>query len=386
MNKKVAIFTGTRAEYGLLSQIIGKVAKDSELILQLWVGGMHLLEKFGYTKQQIVEDGFEIAAELDFLLPEDNPVAVTTSMGKAVIQAGEAFAKLKPDVMILLGDRFETFAIAQAALIANVPVAHIHGGEITEAAMDDAIRHAITKLSHVHFTANETYRQRVIQLGEQPDRVFNVGAPGIDNIMHLPLLSQKQLSEELGLNDNKPYFLITYHPETLSGDSGIDSLNALIEALDDYRSHDLFITYPNADTYGQALIDRLEKLRAEQPERVHLFQSVGQLKYLSAMKYCQAVIGNSSSGIIEAPSFHVPTVNIGDRQKGRMASQTVIHCREDKPAITAALEKATSDRFLNDIQCFDNPYGDGHSCQKIIDLLKVNIPKSVIKTFYNIER
>lgn len=194
--KKVAIFTGTRAEYGLLSQIITKVEQDADLALQLWVGGMHLLEKFGYTKQLILDDGFEIAAELDFLQVADNPEAVTSSMGQAVIQAGQTFSTLKPDVMILLGDRFETFAIAQAALIANVPVAHIHGGEITEAAMDDAIRHAITKLSHLHFTANETYRQRVIQLGEQPERVFNVGAPGIDNIKHLPLLNQQQLSVE----------------------------------------------------------------------------------------------------------------------------------------------------------------------------------------------
>jgi len=384
--KKVAIFTGTRAEYGLLSQIIAKVEQDAELALQLWVGGMHLLEKFGYTKQLILDDGFEIAAELDFLQVADNPEAVTTSMGQAVIQAGQAFSILKPDVMILLGDRFETFAIAQAALIANVPVAHIHGGEITEAAMDDAIRHAITKLSHLHFTANETYRQRVIQLGEQPERVFNVGAPGIDNIKHLPLLNQQQLSEALGLDETKPYFLITYHPETLMGNSGLDSLNALIAALDNFPSYDLLITYPNADTYGQALIDRLELLKREQPHRVHLFQSVGQLKYLSAMKYCKAVVGNSSSGIIEAPSFHVPTVNIGDRQKGRMASDTVIHCQEEQQDIEAALDKATSTAFLSDINNYENPYGDGNSCQKIVDLLKHHLPKSVIKSFYDIKR
>lgn len=383
--KKVAVFTGTRAEYGLLSLLLKGLQASGKIELQLFVGGTHLLPEFGYTISHIINDGFEVTEQLDFLVNADSAQAVNKSMAQAQILAGECFEKYQPDLVIILGDRYEALAVASAATIIKIPIAHIHGGEITEAAMDDAFRHAITKLSHWHFTSTEVYRQRVIQLGEQPSTVFNVGAPGIDNIKKLPLLSLKQLAQQLEIKIDNPYFLVTYHPETLSSENPLDAIDNLFAAVDKFPEYQVIITYPNADTHGRIIMTALEHYAMTQPDRVHVFRSIGQLNYLSAMKHCAMVIGNSSSGIIETPSFNIPTVNIGDRQKGRIASTSVIHCGNNTDEINACITQALSSDFRQSIAATPNPYGEGNACEKILtQILEAPLPQC-IKRFYDIQ-
>ncbi|XQW85821.1 UDP-N-acetylglucosamine 2-epimerase [Thalassotalea piscium] len=384
--KKIAVFTGTRADYGLLYLLLKGLQTSNEIELQLLVGGTHLLDEFGHTIDHIIKDDLKITEQLDYLVHDDTNLAVNNSMAKAQELAGECLVKHQPDLLILLGDRFEALAVAQAATICRVPIAHIHGGEITEGAIDDVFRHAITKLSHWHFTSTEAYRQRVIQLGEQPNTVFNVGAPGIDNIKQLPLLNVKQLAKTLKINLEKPYFLVTYHPETLTTQSPVKALKHLLAAIDKFPHYQVIITYPNADTQGRIIMTGLEAYAKEQPERIHLFRSIGQLNYLSAMKYCDVVIGNSSSGIIEAPSFNVPTVNIGQRQQGRIASKSVIQTKSDENNIYLSIEKALSPKFRVNIADLSNPYGEGNACKAILErIIKMPLPK-LHKTFYDIEK
>ena len=368
--KKIAVFTGTRAEYGLLYGILNKTEADPDLCLQLFAGGMHLSQKFGMTINQIIEDGFEITETLDFLLSSDSAVAISQSMALAQIGAAKAFERHKPDAIIILGDRFEALAVAQAAMIACVPIFHIHGGEKTEGLIDEAIRHAITKMSHLHFTSTETYRTRVIQLGEQPERVFNTGAPGLDNIRQLSLLSREEVSEKLGLNAEKPYFFVTFHPVTLQEDGGVQAFQNLLSVLEKYNDYDVIISFPNADAMGQRLVDMIESFVTDNAERAHIFPSLGQLLYLSTVQHCVCVIGNSSSGLIEAPSLHVPTINIGDRQKGRIAPPSVISCGDCKEDIAQAIEQSLSKEHKEICANMTNPYGDGHAAEKIIEVIK----------------
>ena len=368
--KKIAVFTGTRAEYGLLYGILKKIEADPDLCLQLFAGGMHLSQKFGMTINQIIEDGFEITETLDFLLSSDSAVAISQSMALAQIGAAKAFERHKPDAVIILGDRFEALAVAQAAMIACVPIFHIHGGEKTEGLIDEAIRHAITKMSHLHFTSTETYRTRVIQLGEQPERVFNTGAPGLDNIRQLSLLSREEVSEKLGLTAEKPYFFVTFHPVTLQEDGGVHAFQNLLSVLEKYTDYDVIISFPNADAMGQRLIDMIESFVTNNAERAHIFPSLGQLLYLSTIQHCACVIGNSSSGLIEAPSLHVPTINIGDRQKGRIAPPSVISCGDGKEDIAQAIEQSLSKEHKEICADMINPYGDGHAAEKIIEVIK----------------
>ncbi|GHE80959.1 UDP-N-acetylglucosamine 2-epimerase [Thalassotalea profundi] len=383
--KKIAVFTGTRAEYGLLTLLLKGLQASDEVELQLFVGGTHLIAEFGYTVEHIIHDGFDITERLDYLLPADTPLAVNQSMAKAQMLAGECFVKHQPDLLILLGDRFEALAVAQAATICGVPIAHIHGGELTEGAMDEVFRHALTKLSHWHFTSTEVYRQRVIQLGEQPNTVVNVGAPGIDNIKQLPLLNLKELEQNLAIKLNKPYFLITYHPETLSTENPVDAIANLFTALDKFPKYNMIITYPNADAKGRIIMTALESYTKAQPERIFLFRSIGQLNYLSAMKHCAAVIGNSSSGIIETPSFNIPTINIGDRQKGRIASDSVIQCGNCFGEIYNSITQALSPEFRQRIAHIDNPYGNGNACEKMLTyIVNTPLPKT-IKRFYDLK-
>ncbi|WP_448563710.1 UDP-N-acetylglucosamine 2-epimerase [Thalassotalea ganghwensis] len=382
--KKIAVFTGTRAEYGLLSLILKGLKVSEKVELQLFVGGTHLSQDFGYTINHIIDDGFDITERLDFLLASDRPLAVSKSMALAQIAAAECFERHQPDMLVLLGDRFEALAVAQAAVVAGLPIAHIHGGELTEAAMDDAFRHAITKLSHWHFTATEVYRQRVIQLGEPPENVFNFGAPGIDNIKKLPLLSLDKVSEVLNIELSKPYMLVTYHPETLSDLPVEQGMRALLNAIDRFPSYQVLVTYPNADADGRIIMAELEAYAQRNQGRVFLFRSIGQLNYLSAMRHASLVIGNSSSGIIETPSFNIPTVNIGDRQKGRISSDSVIDVKRDEQAIVEGIDKALSDDFLNKIKALPNPYGDGHACEKIVKQLIEQPFPNKIKRFYDL--
>lgn len=384
--KKVAVFTGTRAEYGLLYWIIKGLAESSDAELQLYVGGMHLSPEFGKTILEIEKDNFPITEKLEFLLSSDTPVGIAKSMGLALISAADAFERTKPDLLVILGDRFESMAISQAAMVGQIPIAHIHGGETTEGLIDEAVRHSLTKMSHLHFTTTEDYRKRVIQLGENPSNVFNVGAPGIDSIKALDLLSREGLSSSINFNvTESPYMVITYHPVTLSRDGAVDDLKQLLIALRQYPDFKFLITYPNADTHGRALILLLKEFEQELQGRVLLVQSLGQLRYLSAIKHCDVVIGNSSSGLIEVPTFKVPTINIGNRQKGRITGDTVISCDGRSNSITNAIDTALSDSFKQFCLNSVNPYGDGGSSKKILKtILSVELKDLVFKSFYDI--
>lgn len=379
--KKIAVFTGTRAEYGLLYWLLKDIQAHPSLELQLLVSAMHLSPEFGMTYKQIESDGFEITEKVEMLLSSDSAVGTVKSMGLGVIGFADALECMKPDLMIILGDRFEALAAAQAAMILRVPIAHIHGGEITEGAYDDAIRHAITKLSLLHFTSTDTHRNRVIQLGEHPNRVFNVGAVGLDHLLRTELMSIKELSASLDFNLDKPYFLVTYHPVTAASEPVKESFLNLLQALDQFPNHQVILTYPNADDGGREIIPLLEGYAAKQLGRVLAITSLGQKRYLSAVKHAQAVVGNSSSGIIEVPSFKIPTINIGERQRGRMAAESVISC----PPTTQAIFKAINLGLKNDFSKVTNPYGKGQASEAILrEILKADL--SAIKSFYDLQK
>ncbi|MGA4525798.1 UDP-N-acetylglucosamine 2-epimerase [Enterobacter ludwigii] len=370
MTKKIAVFTGTRAEYGLLYWLMQDIKDDNALELQILVSGMHLSPEFGLTWHQIEEDGFKIDEKVEILLSSDSAVGVVKSIGLGLIGFADALTRMKPDLIIILGDRYEAFAAAQAAMFLKIPIFHLHGGEITEGAYDDAIRHAITKLSYLHGVSTEEYRTRVIQLGEEPNRVYNVGALGLEHLHRTKLLSLDALSKSLKFSLDRPYFLVTYHPVTLANESPKRSFKALLDALDEFKDHKVIITYPNSDDGGRQIIPILEKYAKTQVERVYAIPSLGQLRYLSALKYSSMVIGNSSSGIIEAPSFCVPTINIGSRQNGRLAANSVINCQPNKYDIVEAIKTAVQMKDEFNSLKIDNPYGEGDSSKKIINAIK----------------
>lgn len=384
MPKKIAVFTGTRADYGLLYWLISDIQASEELTLQLIVSGSHLSPEFGNTFEQIEKDGFHIDEKIEMLLSSNSAVGTAKSMGLGVIGYAEALDRLRPDVLVILGDRFEALSMAQTATIMGIAILHIHGGEITEGAYDDAIRHAITKLSLVHCTSTETYRQRVIQMGEAPDRVHHVGAIGLDHIHRSKLMTKKELSESLGFDLTAPYFLVTYHPVTLDDEPAEDTFNALLTSLNQFGSHQVIITYPNADNGGRGIITRLEEYAGNSQGRVLAIPSLGQVRYLSAVNNATAVIGNSSSGIIEVPSFNVPTVNIGSRQQGRLAADSVINCQPDSASITDAITLAIDQLPVLQQTPVSNPYGLGQSSQAIIKIL-TKMSCKPIKSFYDIK-
>jgi GDP/UDP-N,N'-diacetylbacillosamine 2-epimerase (hydrolysing) len=368
--RKICVVTGSRAEYGLLYWLLKEIQTDPDLELQLIATGMHLSPEFGLTWQQIAADGFMISRKVEMLLSSDTPVGISKSMGLGLIGFADALADLKPDLLVVLGDRFEIFAVVQAALNQRLPIAHIHGGELTEGAVDDAIRHAITKMAHLHFTSTETYRQRVIQLGEQPDRVFNVGAPGLDNIYRLPLLEKEQMEQALDFKFGKRNLLVTFHPVTLETATATEQFAELLRALDEFDDAHIIFTHANADADGRAIAGMIESYQKGHADRVASFVSLGSLRYLSTLKLVDAVVGNSSSGIIEAPAFHVATVNIGDRQRGRICADSVLHCLPHAEAIRNALLKVFSGRFVSSLAQVENPYGRGGASLKIKALLK----------------
>ena len=382
--RKIAVFTGTRAEYGLLYWIIKGLNETVDIELLLYVGGSHLSQKYGNTVRYIEEDGFRISERLDFLDSSDTPTGIAKSMSSALVLAAEAFQRDKPDLLVVLGDRFEVMAICQAAMLRCMPIAHIHGGETTEGVIDEAVRHSITKMSHLHFTSTDVYRNRVIQLGESPERVFNVGAPGIDGIMSLKLLDREALTGSLDFDVTGPFIVVTYHPVTLSKDGAVLALENLLCVLATYTDFKFIVTYPNADTHNQGLINALDVFKEKYCDQVLLVRSLGHLRYLSLLKYCEAVIGNSSSGLIEAPAFHKPTVNIGCRQKGRIRGVTVIDSDEDILSITNSLVRAMSDEFRNECLSGQNPYGLGGSSRKILDTIKnISLDDLLMKKFHD---
>lgn len=382
---KICVVTGTRAEYGLFLPLLKLLKPDSNFDLQILVTGMHLSPEFGLTYREIEKDGFDITEKVEILLSSDTNVGISKSVGLAMISFSEYFQRQKPNWVFVLGDRFETFAAATAAYLAKIPLAHLHGGETTEGATDEALRHAITKMSYLHFASTETHRKRVIQLGEQPSRVFNVGAIGLDNVFGIDLLSKSDLSKSLDFDLDKPYLLVTFHPVTLEQNTAEQQFRNLLQALNFFKEVNVIFTLPNADTDGRIIIQLIKDYVAQNKERAKSFTSLGQLRYLSTIKYCAAVVGNSSSGLIEVPSFRIPTVNIGDRQKGRERGLTVIDAKPSCESIVSAIKKSLSDSFSQMCQNAENPYGKGETASRIIEILRQNMTLSSLKkTFFDI--
>lgn len=382
MKRRIAVFTATRAEYGLLYWLMKDIQSSDKLELQVIVTGMHLSPEFGETWKQVVGDGFAIDAKVEMLLSSDTTVGVAKAMGLGTIGFADALDRLRPDVLVVLGDRFEALAIVQAALVMRIPVAHLHGGEITEGAYDDALRHAISKMSHVHFVAAEPYRERLVRMGEQPDLVLNVGAVGLDHLLRSPRMTLAELSASLDFPLRERFLIVTYHPVTMASEDPVASCENLLAALDQFPDHQVIVTYPNADNGGRAIIPHLNEYARDRAGRVLCIPSLGFARYLAAMSYAAAVVGNSSSGIIEAPAFHVPTVNIGARQAGRLSADSVIHCEAEITPIVTAIRLALTADFSERCRVTVNPYGSGNAAGAIVHYLENNMIQT-IKHFHD---
>lgn len=385
--KKICVITGTRAEYGLLKPLIKKIQDDTEVELQLVVTGMHLSPEFGLTYKEIEEDGLNIMDKNEMLLSSDTPNGITKSIGLGTIGFADIFTRINPDIIVLLGDRYETFAAATAAMIHRIPIAHIHGGELTEGVIDEAIRHSITKMSMLHFASTEEYRKRVIQMGEQRDRVFNVGALGVENIMSQTLLSKEELEKSICFKLDKPYVIVTYHPVTLEKSTAKKQLINLLKALSEIGVYKIVFTKANADTEGRIINQLIDEYVNDNSENAVAFVSLGMKRYLSAMKYAEMVIGNSSSGLMETPSFHIPTVNIGVRQQGRIRAESVVDCGYEKYEIVEAIRKAEWMRKSGHLNEMKNPYEGTETSKKILEILKkyLNQENSVVKKFLDVD-
>lgn len=385
--KSVCVVTSTRADYGLLTPLIRRIANDAELELRLLVTGTHLVAEQGMTVREIESDGFEIAAQIPIMSGGDAPEDVSATMANALNSFGAYFAANRPDIAVVLGDRYEMLAICAALVNARIPIAHLHGGETTQGAVDECFRHGITKMAYLHFTANEAYRKRVIQLGEAPERVFNVGALGVENALNIDFISKDELCGFVGLDSRKPYAVVTFHPVTLEDENEAErACDALIGAMDAHAELQYLCTRANADAAGGLINARLEKYAGNHGNCV-LVASLGMRRYLSALKYASLVLGNSSSGIAEAPSFKIPTVNIGDRQLGRLRAESVIDCESSLEAISAAMDKALSDEFRHIAANAVNPYGAGDTSLRIVECIKKHLCVGIDlkKKFYDIE-
>lgn len=386
--KKICIVTGTRAEYGLLKPVIDKIIEEQEMSLCLYVTGAHLTPELGQTYKEIEADGIPISRKIDMQLSSDTSCAIMKSMGVELIGIADALQEDTPDLMVVLGDRYEILIAAIAAMMCKIPIAHIHGGESTVGAIDESIRHSITKMSQLHFATTEEYRKRIIQLGENPRRVFNTGALGVENIKKLKLLSQKEMEEQIQFNLDGNVIMVTYHPVTLEGQLSIkDQVDALLEVLKKHTELKVIFTKANADAGGSIINTMLDEFCEENSERCILIASLGQLRYLSTLQFCKAVVGNSSSGIIEAPSLGIPTVNIGDRQKGRVRAESVIDCRYDSESIEKALEQGLSENMQVKAKTVMNPYEKNNTSEQIIDKIKeyMQYNYDIKKTFYDIQ-
>jgi len=371
MSRKICVVTGSRAEYGLLYWLLREIADDPDFQLQVIATGMHLSPEFGLTSQQIEADGFTIDARVEMLLSSDTAVGVTKSIGLGVIGFADALEQLRPDILVVLGDRFEILAAAAAAMVARVPIAHIHGGEATEGLIDEAIRHAVTKMSHLHFTAAEPYRRRVVQMGESPDRVFNTGAIGLDDLVKGKLLSRPDLEKELDFRlGPEQVILCTYHPVTLNKGHEGGALDELFQALDSMPNVRVVFTKANADAGGRDINKRIDEYVAGNADRMAVYVSLGRVRYLSLLTVADVSLGNSSSGIIEAPAARTATVNIGDRQRGRLRGPSIIDCQESKGAITAAIERALSVEFQRTTAEGKTVHGEGGASKRIKQVLK----------------
>lgn len=382
--RNICVITGTRAEFGLLRPLISLIAKDEELQLQLIATGMHLSPEFGYTLDEIIAAGFVVDKKVECLLSSDTAVGVSKTIALAISGFADAFEALQPDLVVVLGDRTEILGAVIAAGIANIPIAHLHGGETTEGAYDEAIRHSITKFSHLHFTSTEAYRKRVIQLGEQPEMVFNVGAIGLDAVKKLKLLNKEEFENSIGFKLKKRNVLITYHPVTLEKEAPIQTFENILQALDELSETGLIFTHANSDKNGRVINKMITEYVEIHRDKAVAFKSLGQLRYLSALQFVDFVIGNSSSGILEVPAFCIPTINIGDRQKGRICNESVINSNNSLEDIEKSITFALDKQFRETIQQQEMLYGNGTAAEKILKVIKEHTIISLKKSFYDI--
>jgi len=384
MKRKICVVTGSRADYGLLRFVMQGIKEDADLVLQVVATGMHMSPTFGLTYREIEADGFNIDAKVETLSSSDTPVGIAESMGKGLSGCAAVFSRLQPDVILVLGDRFEIFAATAAALVAKIPVAHLHGGETTIGAFDEAFRHSITKMSHFHFVAAEEYRQRVIQLGEDPDNVFLVGGLGVDGVKNISLLSKDEIESSLGVKFQSKNLLVTFHPVTLEDETSEVQMKELLSALSDLSDTTLIFTMPNADPGGLVLIKMIQEF-VSQNTNSFAFTSLGQLRYLSCMAQVDAVIGNSSSGLIEAPTFKKASINIGDRQLGRLQASSIINCQPEKNSIGEAIRRMYSSEFQRSLVKTINPYGEGGASARIVEILRTESLAGIVKkTFHDL--
>ncbi len=385
MKRKICLFTSTRADWGLLRGVAAEIRKEDTLELTLLVSGSHLSERLGNTYTEIEADGFPVEHAVDILDDDDSPLGTCRTMGRALTVFAEALESIRPDMLLVLGDRYETFCLVAAAQVLMIPVAHIHGGETTEGAVDEAFRHSITKMSHLHFPTCEAYRRRIVRMGENPAQVHNVGALGVENIQNTPLLSREELSQSIGFSLECPYFLVTFHPVTLEKDTSGAQFDELIAALEKFREHRILFTKANADTNGQRINRKIDDYVKSRGTRCLAVASLGLKRYLSVMNYCDAVVGNSSSGILEAPVFRVPTVNIGDRQKGRIRVASILDCRPDRQDIWKALRKAIDPEFRESLNRMAHPCAREGVAYRITEkLISTNLVGILKKAFYDL--
>ena len=384
--RNICVITGTRAEYGLLSGLMRLIDQSPLTHLQIIVTNMHLSAQYGNTYQEIEDDGFHIDERVPILVESEiGENATVNAMARAMKGYAEAFDRLNPDLILILGDRYEMLAVASTALIKRIPIAHISGGALSYGACDDAIRHSITKMSHLHFTETDAYRKRVIQLGEQPERVFYVGALGVENIKQVPLMSKSEIEKDLQFEITDQTILVTYHPVTLSSSNPSDDINALFDAINERPNLRVIFTMPNSDAGGQVIAEEIEKYATLHKNKVRAYKSLGMKRYLSVMKYCAAVVGNSSSGIVEAPSFHIPTLNIGSRQDGRIVAESVYNCATDKTSISAGLNYILSPEYRAIAAKAKNPYEKEGTAQAIFDVISTYPLEGIIqKKFYDL--
>lgn len=382
--RKICFVTGTRAEYGLLSRLMRLVKEDKDLQLQVIATNMHLMPEYGETYKEIEKDGFTIDKKVYMHKPSDDAHGIISSMADEMQGMNDALSELKPDILVLLGDRYEILVAAQVALIHRIPIAHIHGGEVTEGAFDDAIRHSVTKMSSLHFTSCEEYRHRVIQMGEQPSRVFDVGSLGVENIKAVPLMTKDELEASLDFKIDTQTILVTYHPVTLGGDPAKD-IHEFLDALDQFKDLKVIFTMPNSDTGRDAIALAVENYVENHSNRAKVYTSLGLKRYLSTLQFVKAAVGNSSSGIIEVPSFGIPTLNIGDRQKGRLASKSVVNCGTSKDEVIAGLKLCLSEEMQKAAKTYENPYAKPDTANLIYQELKnVELAGLNLKTFYDL--
>ena len=382
--RKICFVTGTRAEYGLLSRLMRLVKEDKDLQLQVIATNMHLMPEYGETYKEIEKDGFTIDKKVYMHKPSDDAHGIISSMAEEMQGMNDALSELKPDILVLLGDRYEILVAAQVALIHRVPIAHIHGGEVTEGAFDDAIRHSVTKMSSLHFTSCEEYRHRVIQMGEQPSRVFDVGSLGVENIKAVPLMTKDELEASLDFKIDTQTILVTYHPVTLGGDPAKD-IREFLDALDQFKDLKVIFTMPNSDTGRDAIALAVENYVKNHSNRAKAYTSLGLKRYLSTLQFVEAAVGNSSSGIIEVPSFGIPTLNIGDRQKGRLASKSVVNCGTSKDEVIAGLKLCLSEEMQKAAKTYENPYAKPDTANLIYQELKnIELADLNLKTFFDL--